>query len=419
MSRLSPPGTLVLLLLASMLGPMAGATIVPVLETIREDLGVGGTAAGLIITTHGLAIAIASPIAGWTIDRWGVRRPLATGLIIFGVAGGAGIFVSSYPALIASRAVFGVGTALVFTGSTVALLTLYQGTARDRVMGWRTSFTSFGGLTFPLLAGALGTLLSWHAAFGIYLVGVPIGLWALRGIPDVRSPSRASTDDGDGMLDLLRRSPTLVGVYAFVFTLMVMMYSVAVFLPQRLGELGIDAPILVSGYLVGMTATATVVGLAYARIRARTSYLAMMRFAAATWVAAFLILGLAADPPLLVVSTLLLGLGNGVLLSALSVLIAELVPETALGRATALQSTMIFLGQFTSPLLIGPVVGATSITTGYLVVSAIAAAVLATLLMLRLPGPPPSPDPAPGASDVTLRGRAPESRPVAPAPTQP
>jgi MFS family permease len=200
---------------------------------------------------------------------------------------------------------------------------------------------------------------------------------------------------------------------------MVMMYSVAVFLPQRLGELGIDAPILVSGYLVGMTATATVVGLAYARIRARTSYLAMMRFAAATWVAAFLILGLAADPPLLVVSTLLLGLGNGVLLSALSVLIAELVPETALGRATALQSTMIFLGQFTSPLLIGPVVGATSITTGYLVVSAIAAAVLATLLMLRLPGPPPSPDPAPGASDVTLRGRAPESRPVAPAPTQP
>jgi MFS family permease len=163
MSRVSPPGSLVLLLLASMLGPMAGATIVPVLEAIREDLGVGGTAAGLIITTHGLAIAIASPIAGWTIDRWGVRRPLATGLIIFGVAGGAGIFVSSYPALIASRAVFGVGTALVFTGSTVALLTLYQGTARDRVMGWRTSFTSFGGLTFPLLAGALGTLLSWHA----------------------------------------------------------------------------------------------------------------------------------------------------------------------------------------------------------------------------------------------------------------
>ena len=185
------------------------------------------------------------------------------------------------------------------------------------------------------------------------------------------------------MFSLLARSRALVGVYAFMFTLMVMMYSVAVFLPQRLGELGIEAPILVSAFLVGMTAMSTAVGFAYPRIRARASYLAMMRFAAATWVAAFLILGMATEPLLLVVATLFLGLGNGVLLSALMVMTAELVPESALGRATALQSTVIFLGQFVSPLLVGPVMSSTSISTGYLVVAMAAAAVLAVLLLIR------------------------------------
>lgn len=40
---------LTLLLLASMLRPMAGAAIMPILEVIRSDLGVSGTAAGATV----------------------------------------------------------------------------------------------------------------------------------------------------------------------------------------------------------------------------------------------------------------------------------------------------------------------------------------------------------------------------------
>lgn len=62
---------LVLLLLASMLTVMAGAIITPVVEVMRGDLKIDGTAAGLILTMHGLVIAVSSPLAGWLIDRWG------------------------------------------------------------------------------------------------------------------------------------------------------------------------------------------------------------------------------------------------------------------------------------------------------------------------------------------------------------
>ncbi len=116
----------------------------------------------MILTAHGLSIAVTSPVVGWLIDRWGVRVPLAGGLLLYGVAGGAGAFLSSYPALIATRIAFGVGAAAVFAGTTVALLSYYQGAQRDTVMGWRSTAISLGGVVWPLLAGAIGGL-SWHA----------------------------------------------------------------------------------------------------------------------------------------------------------------------------------------------------------------------------------------------------------------
>jgi ACDE family multidrug resistance protein len=82
--------------------------------------------------------ALASPLVGRVIDRRGVPMPLTVGLVLYGVAGGAGLVLTSYPALLLGRLLFGVGAAVVFTGTTVALLD-HPGTARDQVMGWRSS----------------------------------------------------------------------------------------------------------------------------------------------------------------------------------------------------------------------------------------------------------------------------------------
>ncbi|PKA39891.1 hypothetical protein CWR43_29875 [Rhizobium sullae] len=57
--------------------------------------------------------------------------------------------------------------------------------------------------------------------------------------------------------------------------------------------------------------------------------------------------------------------GQGVAFSAISIMIADLVPESLLGRATAVCSTFAFLGQFVSPLVLGTIMASTSITTGY------------------------------------------------------
>lgn len=342
-----PATVLAVLLVASTLGVMGGAILVPVLEVIRGDFGVSGIAAGFILTGHGFAIAVSSPQVGRMIDRWGIRGPMIGGLVVYGLGGGAGLVVTSYPALIASRLVFGVGAAAVFTATTVALLAFYQGARRDRVMGWRSTATSVGGVIWPLLGGVLGGL-SWHATFAIYLVGIPLAVVALWSLPN----TTAQVERKVGALRLLRQRPKLISWYGVWIVFAVQTYVLAIFLPQRLAQIGIDAPVLVSIYaVVGGAAVTSLVGLAYGRLRARLGYAALLRIAMGASAAGFLLYATVSQPVVLLLAPALFGLGNGILFPVVTVLVDETAGAEARGRAASLSATAIFAGQFVSPLL--------------------------------------------------------------------
>ncbi|WP_147430369.1 MFS transporter [Rhodococcus pyridinivorans] len=380
---------LTVLLLASTLGVMAGAIVMPVLEIIRGDLGIDGTAAGFIITAHGFAIAVTSPLIGRAIDRYGVRRSLGAGLILYGLAGGAGMTVSSYPLLIASRLALGIGAAAVFSGTTVALLAMARGPQQDRLMGWRTTATTAGGLVWPVLAGLLGGI-HWHATFAIYLVALPLGIATLLVMPPDRAPEPDATAEqapAGSAWALIHRYPILLSWYGLMIAAGLMLYSLAVFLPQRLAQLGIEAPIYVSLFMAAQAGAAILTGVAYSRIRAVLGYTALLRITAACWVAAFLILGIAGQPMVVFAASALFGIGNALLLPVVTVLIGETPPHSHRGQATALSGTAMFVGQFASPLVFGPFIDATAITTGYLLAAGIAAAILVVTLCTTVPDP--------------------------------
>ncbi|MEU3554278.1 MFS transporter [Streptomyces fragilis] len=402
-------GTLPLLLFASTLAVMAGSILAPVIQVIRGDLGVSGTAAGLIITTHSLSIAVTSPLVGWMIDRWGVRMPLAGGLVLYGLSGGVGMVVDSYPALIATRAVFGVGAAFVFSGTTVAMLNLYRGTARDRAMGLRGTATSAGGVLWPLLSGAVGGI-SWHLPFGIYLVGVPLGIATALMLPRTKPTGSAGTaGPGLGAWAMLRRYRLLLVWYALQFCASLLMYALVVFVPDRLSGFGVEDPLLVSLYTVGMSGAMSLIGLAYATLRARLAYGTLLRGSLVLLTAAFLVLAVAPNAPLLFLAPLLFGLGQGVFFPVSTVLIGEGVPEEVRGKATSLSGTATFAGQFASPLLIGPLIQATSPLTGFLLAAAVPALAAVLLMVTRTDTTEPDADadggaPAPVPQTTTRTG---------------
>ncbi|MFE1554150.1 MFS transporter [Streptomyces sp. NPDC058734] len=392
--------TLSALLLASTLTVMAGTVLAPVVATIRTDLGVSGTAAGLILTAHGLSLAITSPFVGWAVDRWGLRTPMAAGLVLYGVAGGAGLFADSYAVLIASRFVFGIGAAAVFTGTTVALMALFEGPERDRVAGWRSTAIGLGGVVWPLIAGVLAVR-SWHGPFAIYLVGIPVGIAMLFTMP--RIPATGGAPGGGGTMGLFRTTPRLLGMYALSLVSSFLLYVLIVFLPQRFDQIGVEDPLVIAAITAGLSLAGSGSGLFYGRLRAAMGYVALLRCALVLWGLAFVVGASAGHAVPLALAALLFGAGSGISVPALAMWIGETAPAAMRGRAMALSGTANFAGQFAAPVVVGPLVGATSITVGFVAAAALCALVLLVLLFLK-----------PGAARQAAPAARPQPRRTAP-----
>ena len=140
---------LLVILASSSLTVMAGLIMAPILNLMGEVLKVDPGSTCLIVTTHGIFVALCSPLMGMLIDRVGVRSPLIFGLVLYGLAGASGLFFTSYEILIISRVFLGIAVAAVFTSITVMILNLYDGAHRNKVMGWRGSSINIGSVAWP------------------------------------------------------------------------------------------------------------------------------------------------------------------------------------------------------------------------------------------------------------------------------
>jgi MFS family permease len=346
--------TLWVILASGTLTVMAGSILSPVLNLIREGLGVDPASVGLIITAHGLFIAIFSPLWGNLIDRIGTKKPFMFGLALYGLAGGSGLFITTYWGLIISRAFLGIAVAAIINSITVTILNLYKGEDRNKIMGWRGSANAFGGIIWPLIGGLLGGL-SWHLPFAVYLLGIPLSLVALITMPETGQAQIRDTGKDSSVLHIFRSNPILFVIYGLLFLTMVLLYAIIVFVPQLLENIGISTPFYISLFISTMAVAGGTTSLMYGKIKARLSYKTIILIALALWAVGFSAISQAFSGLLIAVSVALVGIGQGMLLPAVMVWVGETVPISFRGRIVSYMGTFGFIGQFLSPVIFGPV----------------------------------------------------------------
>lgn len=368
-SRLLVP----LLLLAGSLTVMAGAVIGPVVAEIARALSLSPTQAGRLITTHGLTIAVVSLPAGRLIDGMGPRIPLAAGLLIYGAAGIAGLFVRDYTWLLVTRAVLGVGVAGMFTGVTVAILRAFSGSEQSKVMGFRGAANSLGGVVWPLIGGALGAA-AWYAPFGVYGVGIPLGIAAFFIVPklpaatDAGGESEAGADTppaaaGPAEAEVAgarperrRVNPWLVLPYLAMFATNMLLYSIVVFLPQRLAGIGVESTVYVSLFLAAAATCGALVATNYGAVARKITIEKRAVAALFLWIPAFGLSAAAGESwPAMLVGAMLFGTGQGLMLPTVMLWVDTLVHRRRQATASSLLPVFGFLGQFVSPIAFGPI----------------------------------------------------------------
>ena len=334
---------------------MAGAIIAPVLNVMRQGLGVDPALAGLIITTHSVFIAVLSPLVGVLIDKVGVKKPFVAGLALYGLAGGSGLFIDSYWLLIASRALLGVAAAVIFISNTVMILNIFRGPRRNKVMGWRGSANAFGGVIWPLIGGFLGGW-SWHLPFAAYLAGVPLAALALLVIPEVHETTRQVQDESESVWRIFKTAPVLFFIYLLIFISSVLLYAIVVFIPPLLEEIGIHRTLYIGLFISAMGLASGLTSFMYGRIKSRLSYGMIVLISVAFWAVGFISISQTHSIALIIASIALFGIGQGMVSPSCMVWIGEVAPLSFRGRVSSYVASFAFIGQFLSPVIFAPVV---------------------------------------------------------------
>lgn len=125
-----------------------------------------------VLNGYTVVFAAVLALAGRLADRYGHRRVFLIGLAIFTIASAACALAPSLWALVAARAVQGVGAALVTPTSLSLLLNAWPAERRASAVG---TWASVGAVT-AALGPPLGGLLVAAGWQWVFLVNVPIGI---------------------------------------------------------------------------------------------------------------------------------------------------------------------------------------------------------------------------------------------------
>ena len=187
------------------------STIVNVaIPTIVDELGITSTEVQWVQESYTLVFAALLLVFGTLGDRFGRRRMLVIGTVIFALASvGAGL-ADSGSTLILARVVQGVGGAMILPSTLSTLNATFQG--RERGIAFAVWGSTIGGMAAvgPLLGGWLTTDFSWRWAFGI---NVPLGVLIIVGLMLFVPATRADhppTIDGIGAVLSVITSASLV-----------------------------------------------------------------------------------------------------------------------------------------------------------------------------------------------------------------
>jgi MFS family permease len=115
-------------------------------------------------------------LGGAAGDRYGKKRMLIGGVALFALASAACALSPTLVLLQASRALQGVGAAVLLPSSLAILGVTFEGEARGRAVGIWAAAGAMAGALGPVLGGWLIDVSGWRA---IFLINVPVALGAL------------------------------------------------------------------------------------------------------------------------------------------------------------------------------------------------------------------------------------------------
>jgi EmrB/QacA subfamily drug resistance transporter len=165
--------TLAIVSLALFMVVLDNLIVTVALPAIRADLGASLQSLEWTINAYTLAFAVTLIPGAALGDRFGRKRLFLTGLALFTLSSAAAALAPTTSALVAARALQGVGGAIVAPLTLTLLADAFPAQKRGAALGIWSGISGTGIALGPLVGGAVVEGISWH---WIFWINVPIGL---------------------------------------------------------------------------------------------------------------------------------------------------------------------------------------------------------------------------------------------------
>ena len=190
------------------------------LKTIQEDLG--ATQNELVWAINAYSLAFAALLVTWGVmgDRFGRKKILLIGLVLFGFASALCAFATSPGELIAFRALMGIGGASVMPISLSIITVIFPPQERGKAIGVWAAAVGGAVALGPVLGGVLLEHPNWFQWLtgndwgSVFFINVPIVIIGAIGImilvPETKNPR-------PGKLDPIGLVLSVAGLFSVVY----------------------------------------------------------------------------------------------------------------------------------------------------------------------------------------------------------
>jgi MFS family permease len=137
------------------------------LKPITAELGIGRGTFSSALTLHSALGALSCPVVGWMVDRWGARRVMIPGLVVYAAAAASYALIQASPFAITyllfalAGIVTGIGTPIPYA----AVITQWFDRQRGLALGLGIAGVGLGVAIVPQLAAALIAAFNWRIAY--------------------------------------------------------------------------------------------------------------------------------------------------------------------------------------------------------------------------------------------------------------
>lgn len=339
------------LVLASSLTIMGAVMIAPVLPKIGAEFGPVTpnieVLAPMVMAIPSLAIALFSPLAGWLMDKFGKKLMLLLATLLYAVFGVMPAFLHNLGDIVSSRALFGICEATIMTSCGALIADYWSGKQRLYYINMQVISIGVVGSLFFVVGGALGED-SWRTPFYLYSLPLLLLPFLARILWEPKQQTHAEVAAGRKKVNI----PTILVGYLMVFFGMVMSFIVPIQSPRILVEIGVTSTTMI-GAAAGMGLLATLAGsLLWPLFR---DYMGIMVTSAVMFLtigAGVILLSRADSYNMVMIAVMIHGVGAGFLMPNIMAPVMNALTSTSRGRGIGGLTSCLYLGQFSSPLIV-------------------------------------------------------------------